>query len=78
MVDTTRLDARFGAAKRETYGENLNWDSNWELRYMTFKFIKNNNSINVVIYQITNKANPLLITGCEFQIPQNARRLINV
>ncbi len=57
MVEAARRDSRFGAAKRETYQENPDWDPTWELRYMDFDF---SGGRRVTIYQAMNKSNPLV------------------
>jgi hypothetical protein len=38
MINRAKSDARFGAAIPGTFGKQLDWDPNWELRWMNFSF----------------------------------------
>ncbi len=54
MVNRASSDLRFGNPISETFGKNLEWSPDWELRWMSFNFTSNR---SVLIYHITSKHN---------------------
>ena len=61
VVRAAALDSRFKNVLTETYGKNLAWDPNWELRWIGLNFLNNNGVYwTIYLYQTTYKANPLL------------------
>jgi murein DD-endopeptidase MepM/ murein hydrolase activator NlpD len=58
MITKASEDTRLISILSETYGENLAWDSNYELRWVDFTTSKGTTPTR--IYQATNKTNPLL------------------
>ncbi|MEE9319466.1 MAG: heparin lyase I family protein [Granulosicoccus sp.] len=49
------LDARFGSAIVNSYGEDFEWDSGWELRWLDFNFSENK---VVRLFHATNRQDP--------------------
>jgi peptidase M23-like protein len=60
MIKAANRDSRFANIKTETYGENLGWGSDWELRYMAFGYTSSSGSGTTYFNQATFKSNPLL------------------
>lgn len=60
MINAAAQDSRFTAAKTETYGESLNWDSLYELRWVRFSYTTALKSGATEIYHATNRNNPLI------------------
>jgi len=60
MINAAGEDGRFTSVKTDTYSENLNWDSLYELRWMRFHYTTAQKSGEIEIYHATNKSNPLL------------------
>jgi hypothetical protein len=54
MIKHASLDARFGIVIPSTFGANLNWDPNWELRWISFNF---SGGTSVTMYHATDKSN---------------------
>jgi Peptidase family M23 len=53
-------DPRFRNVRTETYGENLSWDPNFELRYMSLDYVNSRGVAGTTnLYQATKKTSPL-------------------
>ncbi len=60
MITAAGRDGRFTSVKTETYGEHLNWDSEFELRWMQFPYSTTQKRGATEIYHATHKSNPLI------------------
>jgi hypothetical protein len=74
MSNRAAVDSRFFSLQPDSFKKNLNWDSNWQLRWVNFLFSGSNFEGYVTIYHATSKSNPGLRYTTFFDPQQNAWR----